>query len=1530
MNLRKMKKVISAAVSSAMLLTSLFTGFAPAISASAASGPDLIVTGITWSPSSPVTGNAVTFSCTVKNQGDTATPAGVVVGAQFQVDGTEVSWSDTDSTSLGAGSSVILTANSGPSGLATWNATSGTHTILAWVDDVNRIAESNENNNQYTQSLTVNSSGSTYPVPGKVEAENYSAMYGIQTETCSEGTLDVGYVDAGDWMDYSINVATAGTYEVDFRIAANSPTGTIQLQENSNVLATLTPQNTGGWQNWSTQSVNVTLPAGVQTLRVYSTGNGWNLNYLNFQQSSSQPDLIVTGITTSPSSPNSGDAVTFTATVENQGTAAGAPGTVAFSVDGTQVTTSSNNTTALAANSTTQMSGTTTWSATTGTHTILANVDCYNITTESNESNNTYTTSLTVSAQSQPDLIITGITTSPASPTAGDAVTFTATVKNQGTAAGAPGTVAFSVDGTQVSTSSNNTTPLAANSTTQMSGTTTWSATGGTHTILANVDINNITTESNESNNTYTTSLTVSSGGGLPDLIVTSISWSPTSPVTGNATTFSCVVKNQGTGATPAGTIVGVQFQVDGTEMNWSDTDTTSLGAGNTVILTANNGPSGYATWTATTGTHTILAWVDDVNRITESNENNNQYSTSLTVSTSSLPDLSVTNVTYSPTSPAAGNAVTFTATIYNGGSANLPSGTGFGVDFYLDGTKLNISGSSTSPINTGGSITVNSNGTWTATSGNHNVYAIVDPSNVVTESNESNNQSSTYGITVPGGSGQINWRVAPTKYTTNDVVVEGLNIQDFGVTGDGVTDVTSQFQAALNELGATDSTGTITGGTLFVPEGKYVIDGTLEIPKGVTLCGDWQKPVRGQAVKGTVLMAYSGAGNPGGTPFITIQPNAEVRDINIWYPNQDPNNIAAYPATIRMNDPNVWGADAAWVQDVTFVNSYFAIQQGPAGNGCTNIENVYGTALDQGMNIDNSSDVDKMENIDFSPAYWAGSGLPGSPSVGGAYATWMKQNGTGITLGRIDWSYLSFATCDGYNRGLYFELSPTNANDYPDGQCYGLTFTNCNTAIEDQGTAREAEQLTNLSISGCGTGINIENNSNDTGEVLQVYSADISASSYAINNQGYGILLFSQGTIESGTIHSNNGNITVVGSTIKTAAPQIVLDSGASEAIVTGNTFTYSANVQNNGSCRLVYDTAASNLPAIPTFPSTAVSGYLPAKTTLYVVSADPTNTTDATPAIQSALTAAGNNGGGIVFVPPGQYKINGTLNVPNGVELKGAVDIGRMPIKLGTIFDVYYGMGNGNATPIVTLNTGSGIRGIVFDEPSQNYDTPVAYPYCVRGNGSNEYIVDVSFANVYNGVDLFTNRCDNHYVDYLAGAVLNNAIRVGGGSVGGHVYNYQFNYGPIVNGAETKWGCWDDAVPSGEVDQYSTSLDQYLETNADIAIYGNCSGEIIYNNFSIFARKGVYLMQENGTGPSGWVLGQGNDWSRQDIYIDNVGSGGMNFINTQGVAVNKWGFGDSAFITLASTCTNTVNFFGTAFWAQPDNDVIVKRRYT
>jgi subtilase family serine protease len=98
---------------------------------------------------------------------------------------------------------------------------------------------------------------------------------------------------------------------------------------------------------------------------------------------------------------------------------------------------------------------------------------------------------------------------------------------------------------------------------------------------------------------------------------------------------FSAIIKNQGTAATPSGVTHRVSFSVDGTQVNWSNTSTTSLAPGPTTTLTANGGPSGSSTWTATSGTHTILASVDDTNLIAESNESNNTPSSSLTVGSS-------------------------------------------------------------------------------------------------------------------------------------------------------------------------------------------------------------------------------------------------------------------------------------------------------------------------------------------------------------------------------------------------------------------------------------------------------------------------------------------------------------------------------------------------------------------------------------------------------------------------------------------------------------------------------------------------------------------------------------------------------------------------------------------------------------------------------------------------------------------------------------------------------------------------------
>jgi hypothetical protein len=121
-----------------------------------------------------------------------------------------------------------------------------------------------------------------------IEAENWSAMSGVLTESTSDvgGTLDVGWIDNGDWMDYAINPSTSGTYTLRLRIASIYNTSQLQVKNGATVLATVNLPNTGGYQAWQTVSVNINLAAGPQTLRLLSTSaQGFNINWLEIGSS---------------------------------------------------------------------------------------------------------------------------------------------------------------------------------------------------------------------------------------------------------------------------------------------------------------------------------------------------------------------------------------------------------------------------------------------------------------------------------------------------------------------------------------------------------------------------------------------------------------------------------------------------------------------------------------------------------------------------------------------------------------------------------------------------------------------------------------------------------------------------------------------------------------------------------------------------------------------------------------------------------------------------------------------------------------------------------------------------------------------------------------------------------------------------------------------------------------------------------------------------------------------------------------------
>ncbi|HLW00129.1 MAG TPA: glycosyl hydrolase family 28-related protein [Ktedonobacterales bacterium] len=227
---------------------------------------------------------------------------------------------------------------------------------------------------------------------------------------------------------------------------------------------------------------------------------------------------------------------------------------------------------------------------------------------------------------------------------------------------------------------------------------------------------------------------------------------------------------------------------------------------------------------------------------------------------------------------------------------------------------------------------------------------------------------------TSPAHAAGLTPRIVSAPLTTNEVVVADAVVTDsqYGADPTGTNDSTAAFQSALNDVGS-PSNNHGGGGVVYVPDGIYKISGTLVVPAGVTLRGDWTTP---GGAAGTILEAYSGQGSSSGTPFINLYVSAAVRNLSIWYPNQGytASTISAYPWTIE-NLPNGSTLSAyASVENVTLFNSYQGIFFGdgssPSGVG-TIIQSVYAACLLLCIQVDYSEDFSFFRNITIGNSVW-------------------------------------------------------------------------------------------------------------------------------------------------------------------------------------------------------------------------------------------------------------------------------------------------------------------------------------------------------------------------------------------------------------------------------------------------------------------------------------------------------------------------------------------------------------------------------
>jgi hypothetical protein len=223
-----------------------------------------------------------------------------------------------------------------------------------------------------------------------------------------------------------------------------------------------------------------------------------------------------------------------------------------------------------------------------------------------------------------PDLTVTSVTSSPASPLENTAITLSATVKNQGTASSGATNVNFYLGTTLAGTASVG--ALAAGSSVTVSA-NIGTQNAGTYALSATVDQPSVVVEQSETNNT-------TSGGNLTvapiqsaDLVPVT-SWSPGNPSAGNLVTFTTIVKNQGNQPSSAGThsvTVTIKDSTGATVKTLTGSNTGTIAAGGSAAV-------GMGTWTAVNGKYTVTSTVSADSAEDPSKTGNNTATTSFFV----------------------------------------------------------------------------------------------------------------------------------------------------------------------------------------------------------------------------------------------------------------------------------------------------------------------------------------------------------------------------------------------------------------------------------------------------------------------------------------------------------------------------------------------------------------------------------------------------------------------------------------------------------------------------------------------------------------------------------------------------------------------------------------------------------------------------------------------------------------------------------------------------------------------------------
>jgi subtilase family serine protease len=828
--------------------------------------PNLRIFNINTTPTTVVAGNLVAVGDSINNLGYAAAASsniGYYLSANTTLDASDILLDQS------TGGSLDFMANAGDASMSFRMATltipgttaAGNYYILSVADYTNAVTEISETDNVSSVAISVS-------------ATNVDLL--VQNHNISPAN-----VATGNTINATANISNQGTTpagasSVSYYLSSNTTFETSDV-----LLGTSTGTNlASGSSAYRTASLTIpanTSPGAYQILFIADASNSVietnetnNISRATITIASpTSVDLVIQAPSGFPTTVTAGNNIDVSSFIYNQGVAAASASSVGYylstnpTLDASDVLLNTSTGGSLAANASANRSARLIIPAniTAGTYYVLFVADQANAVAESLETNNISNTTITITAPLFADFMVQTPRATPASLLAGNSLTVAATIRNQGTATAASSVGYYlsannTLDATDLLLDFSNSTPLEPSASTAKSTNLTIpvGTAPGNYNLFVVADYSNAVAESDEINNLNSVALTIITP--TADITAQNQIATPASVLVGNTISVSSIITNQGNITASSG-IVGYYLSTNTTLQSTDillDTSTSSnLAAGGSVSKTTNlTIPAGTAP-----GNYYILFVTDHTNVVTETNEDNNIATVSITVVAPTV-DLALQATALSRTTITAGDTVSVTTTFHNYGNNAASSSY---IHYYLssnntyESNDVLLGSIFESAVAAGTSESKITNLIIPANTGTGSYYLLLaaDATNNIAESNETNN-GNNIALTISARNIDLavqNPTVFPSSVVSGNTVTVAAIIANTG-TSTVASSTIGYYLSTNNTLESSDillnntTSGTLAAGataakttTLAIPvntvAGSYYILFIVDHAGGVT-----------------------------------------------------------------------------------------------------------------------------------------------------------------------------------------------------------------------------------------------------------------------------------------------------------------------------------------------------------------------------------------------------------------------------------------------------------------------------------------------------------------------------------------------------------------------------------------------------------------------------------------------------------------------------------------------------------------------